>query len=67
MDEDPRGLTESCDCCNRVIRNFDWMCMSFLDFHGKIRCMWCKSEFVKECIQARRFDLIGIKESELVI
>lgn len=66
MDEDPSGLTESCDCCNRIIRNWDWLSMSFLDFDGKIRCIWCKSEFVKECVAKKEFSKIGCKEIDFL-
>ena len=66
MKADESGLTESCDKCNRLIHNWDWLSMSFLDFDGRILCMWCKSEFIKECIKARQFDKIGVREEDLI-
>lgn len=42
------------------------MHMSFLDFNGKIRCIWCKSEFVKECVASKEFDKIGCTELDFV-
>lgn len=66
MEMDESGLLETCDCCNRLIINWNWMHMSFLDFDGKIRCIWCKSEFVKECVAKKEFDKIGCTELDFV-
>ena len=62
VDADPSGLTEGCDCCSRVILHWDWMDRAFLDFNGRILCLWCKSDFVKECVAKKEFDKIGCKE-----
>ena len=59
-------LLEACDCCGRLIRNFDWMCMSRIDFNGNVRCMWCWSDFVKECVAKKEFDKIGCKAEDFV-
>jgi hypothetical protein len=44
---DPEGLTESCDRCNALIFNWDWMGMAFLTFDGKIVCNNCRTELLK--------------------
>lgn len=59
MESDPKGLTEACDCCGNIILHWECIDRAFLDFNGKIRCMWCKSEFVKECVSKKEFDKIG--------
>lgn len=41
IDHDPDGLLESCDFCNRLIHNWDWMGWSFITFDGKVVCNDC--------------------------
>jgi hypothetical protein len=56
---DPLGLTESCDRCNALIINCDWMEMSFLTFDGQIVCNNCRGELLKERLtKVRLFDII---------
>lgn len=64
IDEDPSGLTEGCDICGREILHWECIDRSFLDFNGKIRCIWCKSNFVKECVANREFEKIGCTETD---
>ena len=53
MDEDPSGLTESCDRCNSLITNWEWLQMSFVTFDGRIVCNFCRGELLKEEIASQ--------------
>ena len=67
MDQDPSGLTEICDCCEREILHWDWMCRSFLDFDGKIHCSWCRSETLQNRIQNKEFHKLAKMEVDITI
>jgi hypothetical protein len=41
LEEDDSGLLESCDCCNALIFNFDWLEMAHLMEDGDIFCKIC--------------------------
>lgn len=47
---DPSGLTESCDRCNALIINWNWMGQAFLTLEGKIVCNNCRGELLKETV-----------------
>jgi len=41
LEDDDSGLLESCDCCNALIFNFDWLEMAHLMENGEIFCKNC--------------------------
>jgi hypothetical protein len=47
IEDDESGVLESCDCCNKLIYNWDCLQLSFVTFDNQIVCNDCRSELAK--------------------
>jgi len=48
LDGDPSGLIESCDICNAIIYNYEWIGeMAFVTEDGHIICIDCQIALLK--------------------
>lgn len=52
LDNDPDGMLEACDNCNRLIHNWQWMGWSFVTVDGKIVCNDCRGELLKKAVDS---------------
>ena len=55
---DPDGLVQSCDRCNKLIFNWDWMGQAFVTFDGQVVCNDCRTDMAKipECPSCGKSD-----------
>jgi len=45
LERDESGLLESCESCNRLIINWDWLSEAVVCEDGNIRCKKCAEGF----------------------